>query len=90
MFRDTLAENLAKKIFNESVKKHMTMFQSPLRNIIDPFTMFPLELPIKVVNERKENRSCMSLCTEIKITKLNKIRDLFKCQSQDLYNQILN
>jgi len=47
LFRDTLAENLAKKIFNESVKKHMTMFQSPLRNIIDPFTMFPLELPIK-------------------------------------------
>lgn len=44
--RDRLAENLAKKIFNESIKKHLLDKGSELRSMMDPLQMFPLEIPI--------------------------------------------
>ena len=44
--RDLLAESMAKKIFNESIKRHMMTSSSPLRKLIDPFKMFPLELQV--------------------------------------------
>ena len=41
-----MAESIAKKIFNESIQRHMRLNGGPLRKLIDPFQMFPLELEV--------------------------------------------
>ena len=41
-----LAENLARKIYSESISRHLQQRGSQLRTVLDPFQLFPLELPV--------------------------------------------
>ena len=41
-----LAENLARKIYSESISRHLQQRGSQLRRVLDPFQLFPLELPV--------------------------------------------
>ena len=42
-----LAENTAKKIFEESISRHLATHGSQLRKMMDPFPMFPLEIKLR-------------------------------------------
>ena len=41
-----LAENTVKKIFEESISRHLATYGSQLRRMLDPLNMFPLELKV--------------------------------------------
>ena len=41
-----LAENTVKKIFEESISRHLSTYGSKLRRMLDPLNMFPLELKV--------------------------------------------
>ena len=43
LVRDRLAENTARKIFRESLQRHLATPASPLRAALDPLKLFPLE-----------------------------------------------
>lgn len=43
LIRDRLAENTVRKIFNESIRRHLETSLSPLRTALDPLKLFPLE-----------------------------------------------
>jgi len=43
LVRDRLAENTVRKIFNESIKRHLETSLSPLRSALDPLPLSPLE-----------------------------------------------
>ena len=42
-----LAEDTIKKIFDESITRHLATHGSQLRTMLDPLNMFPLELKVK-------------------------------------------
>merc|ERR1719233_522300 len=43
LIRDRLAENTVRKIFNESLSRHLQTPLSQLRSALDPLQLFPLE-----------------------------------------------
>eukprot|EP00092_Neocalanus_flemingeri_P026595 GFUD01028824.1.p1 GENE.GFUD01028824.1~~GFUD01028824.1.p1 ORF type:complete len:560 (+),score=164.45 GFUD01028824.1:83-1762(+) len=47
LIRDRLAENTVKKIFHESIRRHLDTSLSPLRTALDPLKLFPLEFKFK-------------------------------------------
>lgn len=47
LIRDRLAENIVRKIFNESIRRHLGTSLSPLRTALDPLKLFPLEFKFK-------------------------------------------
>jgi len=47
LIRDRLAENTVRKIFEESIKRHLQTPLSPLRSSLDPLKLFPLEFSFK-------------------------------------------
>ena len=42
-----LAENTVKKIFEESITRHLATHGSHLRTMLDPLNMFPLEIKVR-------------------------------------------
>jgi len=47
LIRDRLFENTVRKIFNESISRHLQTSLSPLRTALDPLKLFPLEFKFK-------------------------------------------
>ena len=42
-----MAENTVKKIFEESITRHLATHGSPLRTMLDHLNMFPLEIKVR-------------------------------------------
>jgi len=46
LIRDRLTENTVKKIFYESIKRHLLEYKNPIRNLLDPIYLYPLQIPV--------------------------------------------
>jgi len=86
LIRDRLAENTVKKIFNESLRRHLQTPLSQLRSALDPLQLFPLEFKFHNDLYRANVEACNSYVHNAKTAELE---DMYLARDTTLNTSIL-